>query len=359
MKATFSSLYNALALQSQTDDSISKLFGHISRKALVGWYSLVVVVFYIWYQAIMNVLYGGDIFAYHDFMDFVEGTTINIINIFLMFLLNTLVVFRKWWRVKSMWNIPVSFLLSLCIPIIINGLFMLISMMAGMVPDVMWIQTFLINFMVFMINEIIWFMANYRRTQQMYETARNMAVQLEYNVLQAQVNPHFLFNSLNILYSLSHIDVPRSQEFILSLSRIYRYIISLRGSMAVSLSDEIDFLKSYMGVLSILYYECFSIEISGEDEIGEHQIVPFSLQLIVENVTKHNIINKENPMTVDINIGKTGLCIRNSLKPKNFESSKENTGVGLVYLTELYRYQGRKFEYEKTDREFIVNIPYI
>lgn len=343
----------------QEGNSLNSLFNHISRKALYGWYLLVVFIFYVWYQAIMNVLYGGTLFPYNGLMDFVEGTSINFINIFLMFLLNTLVVFRKWWCVKSMWNIPVSLLLSQCVPVAINGLFLIVSFMLGMMPEVMWIQTFLINFMVFMINEIIWVMANYRRSQQMYENARNMAVQLEYNVLRAQVNPHFLFNSLNILYSLSHIDVPRSQEFILSLSRVYRYIITLRGSMVVSLSDEIDFLKSYIGVLTILYYDCFVVDISGEEKVCERQIVPFSLQLIIENVTKHNVINKENPMTVHIYIEDTGLCVKNALNLKNFESPKEKMGIGLVYLTELYRLHGKKFEYEKTDKEFIVRVPYI
>lgn len=359
MNPILNSLRKQSEFENQEGFDLNRLFGNISRKSRYGWYMVGVTAFYVWYQAIMNVLYGGTVFAYHSFMDFVEGTVINFIPIFVMFILNTLVVFRKWLRVNSLWDIPLSFVLSLGIPVIINGGFALISVMMGENPNIMWIQTFLINFMVFMINEIVWFMANYRKSLQMYEATRRIAMQLEYNVLRAQVNPHFLFNSLNILYSLSHIDVPRSQEFILSLSRIYRYIVTLRESMVVSLSDEIDFLKSYIDVLSILYYDCFVVDIKGEDKVGERQVVPFSLQLIIENVTKHNVINKENPMTVYVEIEESGMRVRNSLNLKNFETPNETNGVGLVYLTELYGLHGKKFSYEKTETDFIVNVPYI
>lgn len=334
-------------------------FGTLHKRAKFGYYLLGVFVFYVWYQALSNVLYGGEILAYRDFTDFLIGTAINFSMVLLLFLLNTYIVFGlNFWK-NSLKQIPLNLLLSQTAPLITNATFLFISFVFGKHPHIRWIQVYLSNFIIYIINELVWCVVHYIRIQNSYERSRLAVVQLEYKVFRAQVNPHFLFNSLNILYSLSHIDVPKSRQFILSLSRMYRYIMGRKDGITVRLSEELEFLQSYIEVLETLYYDSLTIKVDGLENVADHQIVPFSLQLLIENVIKHNVLNKDCHMTVRIEIGQDALRVTNNIVPKPFLPEQEKTGVGLQYLTELYNAHGQKFSYTKTDKEFSAVVPYI
>lgn len=323
-------------------------------------YIIGVFIFYLWYQAVVNVLYAGTLFAYSDFTDFVVGFAINCSIIFLLFLINTEIVYKLRWKCNMPLKVLLDFILSLGAPIVVNGIFYLIAFIAGKTPEVLWLQAYVVNVMIFMINETSYFLIHLRHSEQKYETSRRIAIQLEYDVLRAQVNPHFLFNSLNILYSLTHIDIDKSREFIISLSGMYRYIMAHRGETSVPLREELDFFGHYADVLKTIYFDSLEIHISGENNINNSRIVPYSMQLLLENVIKHNVISSEFPMKVDVVIDNESIKVTNILRPKEESLKNDNsysTGTGLKYLKELHSRNGRGCVVTVTDNTFEVEVP--
>ncbi len=333
---------------------------NISRGKLCRYYFLAVFIFYLWYQATMNVLDRGVLFAYKNVTDFVLGITINFLMVFLLSIINSYIIFGIKWKRNKTWRTLIDLSLSQIAPVITNLLFLALTALSSKRGTVMWLQSFVLNFMIFLMNEVVWYVIKFKHSQYLYQTTLRVATQLEYNVLRAQVNPHFLFNSLNILYSLTHIDITKSREFILSLSKMYRYIMTRRDSLTISLSEEFEFLRAYVDVLKMLYYDSFEVKIKNENAIGQQQILPYSLQLLIENVTKHNVIRKEMPMEVTISVEADKMVVSNPIRLKEESSNEKSSGVGLLYLTKLYSLYGKEFKYSADDENnFVVEIPYI
>lgn len=337
------------------DNHFTDRFEQMSRINKLLLYLAGVLVFWIWYQATMNILYVGDVFPWEDLYDLGRTFLLNFPMLLLMCVGNTLIVFSiRFWRQRPI-RVLIDFVLSaLLVPIAINGTFLAISWCFGKTPRILWMQCFVLNFMIYMINEIIWFVGNYHRT-------RRVAVELEYSVLRMQVNPHFLFNSLNILYSLTHLDLRKSQEFVLALSRVYRHIMVRRDKLTSTLSDELEFLTSYVDVLKIHYFDAFELEIIRlipDDE--ERHIVPYALQLLIENVTKHNVINEATPMKVTVTISNEGIKVSNPLRPRQaYPEPAKSTGVGLEYLNRVYALNHRQVRVSDADDRFTVTIPFL
>lgn len=327
----------------------------MSSKKLCLYYLLGVAVFYLWYQAWVNVLYAGTLLAYDSFADFIVGCLVNGSMILLMFLINTAIVYGLKWRRNHLVRILLDLALSLIAPTIVNGIFLLIAFMAGKKPTVLWMQSYVVNMMIFMLNEGVLFLINYKKSQR-------LAAQLKYEVLRAQVNPHFLFNSLNILYSLTYLDIEKSREFIISLSSMYRYIMSHSGEMTVTVQEELEFLKPYTEVLKTLYYDSLDFEVCGMENVAEQRMLPYSLQLLVENVIKHNVVSREFPMKVSIDITPESIIVSNNLRPKDESAKSEmekSTGIGLKYLKELIRLDGKECVVSNDGGIFRVEVPFI
>ena len=155
-----------------------------------------------------------------------------------------------------------------------------------------------------------------------------------YNSLKQQVNPHFLFNSLSVLSSLIHYDIKKADAFIEHFSDIYRYVLEMNQYKLVSLQQEMSFLDSYLFLQRIRFGENINVKSSIDKETALQQIPPLSLQLIFENILKHNVISSEYPMSIEIKIEEGWLIIKNSLKEKPGQNS---SGVGIPNLKEKYK----------------------
>lgn len=332
----------------------------MSKKKFCILYIVGVLIFYLWYQAVVNVLYAGRLLAYDDFTDFLIGTLVNGSMLLLLFAINAVIVFGIKWRRNKTYRVFIDFALSFLAPLIVNGIFYLTALCFSQHGEVLWLQVYVVNVMIFMINETLFFIVNYKRQQQITQTMQRVSAQLEYDVLRAQLNPHFLFNSLNILHSLTFLDIEKSREFLLSLSSMYRYIMSRRAYTIVTVADEMEFLDSYLEVLKMLYMNCFEIEITGVEKYKGRKVVPYSLQLLIENVIKHNVINQEKPMTVHILMNDSGMEISNPLRPKGLTSNRAaSSGIGLMYLSKLYELHGQKITKQKTDVLYSVRLPFL
>lgn len=331
----------------------------ISRMTIT-YYVIGIFAFYAWYQVTMDALSGGKVLVFDDIAFSIISFLQGFVHVSILFVVNTYIVFVLGKRFKPKFKFIIELALSQFASVCVSLMFIAIVFMFGKRPMVDWVQTMMIDFMIFMINEMMWAIYNNKRKQEIYEKTRRLAVQLQYNVLRAQVNPHFLFDSLNILYSLVHLDVERSKKFIMSLSKMYRYIMLHRDEMTVTLKGELEFLDTYVDILKILYYDCFDVEISKRENTGHKHIVPYSLQLLIENVIKHNVIDTNNPMKVHVEITEDTLTVCNKINAKNNKAKTEdNTGIGLRYLEELYKLQGHQIIIKDNESYFNITVPLI
>lgn len=178
----------------------------------------------------------------------------------------------------------------------------------------------------------------------------------QFDALKNQLDPHFLFNSLNVLSSLIDENPEQAQKFTSSLSKVYRYVLEQKDKELVSLSEEIRFAKTYMNLLKMRFEEAISFKIPLEIENSEAKIVPLSLQLLLENTIKHNVVSPEKPLEISIFEEDGSLVVKNNLQPK--EVLRAGSGVGLQNIRKRYQLlTDRQVNIEKTASEFIVRLP--
>lgn len=202
------------------------------------------------------------------------------------------------------------------------------------------------------------FFKAWREEVEQSEKIKSEALSLKYQVLQNQVNPHFLFNSLNVLGSLMDIDVEKAKKFNHELSLFYREVLHFKDEDIITLKEEIDFVKRYIYLQQIRFGEALQVEIAANENI-EGKVIPLSLQALVENAIKHNEISKANPLNLVIAITDDyELIVENNLQPKKMLEASSKTG--LQNLAGRYEYlTGKKVEITKNDNYFRVILPLI
>lgn len=161
----------------------------------------------------------------------------------------------------------------------------------------------------------------------------------KYENLKTQVNPHFLFNSLNVLSNLVYKDQDQAVRFIKQLSNVYRYLLDMREQEVVSLETELEVLKDYIALLQIRFGESLNINLKLEPDTGI-AIPPLTLQMLVENAVKHNIASKNMPLEIGIYRQGDQIVVENNLQ--NRLNNPESTGIGLINIRERYRHVSDK-----------------
>ncbi len=177
-----------------------------------------------------------------------------------------------------------------------------------------------------------------------------------YESLKQQLNPHFLFNSLTSLNSLIETEPKAASVFLDSLSKTYRYVLKSRDNETVPLIDEIKFAENYVKLQTTRFEKGFIVNMSIPEEFYHRKIVPVALQNMIENAIKHNIIDEDSPLQVDIFIKNDYVVVQNNLQKKKFvETSNKH---GLVSMESLYRYlSNRPVEIDESNNFFTVKIP--
>jgi len=182
-------------------------------------------------------------------------------------------------------------------------------------------------------------------------------LQSQFEVLRQQVNPHFLFNSLNVLTSLIKLEPDLAEQFTEHLSKVYRYVLENKDNDLVSLHTELDFLDAYIFLLNIRFMDKIVVVVNIMESKRECQILPLALQLLIENAIKHNAMSKRNPLKIDIFIDANNvLHVENNLQER--ESHMVSTGVGLRNITHRYHLlEMPEPEFIKTETKFIACVP--
>lgn len=190
------------------------------------------------------------------------------------------------------------------------------------------------------------------------EHLKQEKLKADYRVLQNQVNPHFLFNSLNALISEIKHNPEKAIEFTRKMSKVYRYVLQSKNYELISLSEEIDFIESFIFLHKVRIGDALEYSVNISEETLHKQIPPLTLQILIENAIKHNIANEENVLKISIESkGNNQITVSNNLQAIENTNS---TYTGLSNLSkrfELLKKDG--FTYKEQDAHFVVSIPLI
>jgi cell division protein FtsB len=202
-------------------------------------------------------------------------------------------------------------------------------------PIVSFISAFLMSALLIMVYEAMSFYIQLQRTQAEKATLERQNLESQLEGLRSQVNPHFLFNSLNTLTYLIPEDADKAVRFVQQLSKVYRYVLESRDTRLIPLHEELTFLKSYVFLQHERFGDNLVVEMHGLEDRENTMIVPLTLQILFENAIKHNVISAEKPLTVEVIAENGHLVVRNNLQKKN--QVMDSTGVGLQNIRDRYR----------------------
>ena len=205
---------------------------------------------------------------------------------------------------------------------------------------------------------IFYFYGKSHRKALNVEIVKQQKANFQYNQLKQQLNPHFLFNNLNVLDYLVHTDADRASDFIKKMSDVYRYMLNKENDMLVSLRDELDFALAYVDLLKERFAAGFEVEVQIPHKFLERRIIPCGLQLLIENATKHNVVSPETPLMIKIYIDDGCVVVRNNLQLR--QRTYASGEVGLANIEGQYASAfDQKIEISKTPEFFTVKIPLI
>ena len=222
--------------------------------------------------------------------------------------------------------------------------------------------TSLICFIIVLIISLLFHsIAFFKEMQKEYivnETLRRDKITAELNALKAQVDPHFLFNSFNVLSGLIDESPDEAQKFLLGLSNIYRYVLEHRNEDLVPLTKELDFAQKYMDLHQVRFEDSINVDIDVNARHMDKTLPALSLQLLLENVIKHNAFDKGRPLTVSIKSNDNQLYVSNSTNKRI--QAKDSNGIGLDNIRqryELHKVEG--FDVVEEAQLFTVKLPLI
>lgn len=178
----------------------------------------------------------------------------------------------------------------------------------------------------------------------------------KFDALKNQLDPHFLFNSLNVLTSLIDEDPYQAQKFTTSLSKVYRYVLEQKNKDLVSVEEELQFAKTYVRLLKMRFEDSIVFDIPEQSSNPEAKIVPLSLQLLLENAVKHNVVTSSKPLHIKVSEENGTLVVSNNLQEK--QVVRKSSGVGLQNIQQRYSIlTDRRVNIVKTATDFSVALP--
>lgn len=199
------------------------------------------------------------------------------------------------------------------------------------------------------------FLRNWKKEAIRAQLFEKEKIATQYESLRNQVNPHFLFNSLNALSELVYDDQDLAVKYIRQLSQVYRYVLDSRDLEAASLEDELNFLDSFIFLQKIRFGENLNID-SKIEKSNSRFILPLSLQILLENAIKHNVVSRDDPLQIKLYEKDNYLVVTNKLKPR--KSIDKGTGIGLNNIKMRYKYLSQNpVKIHENEKDFVVEIP--
>jgi len=225
-------------------------------------------------------------------------------------------------------------------------------------PFIAEVSEIMVIALVFFIYEGIYYFNKSRLIEIEKNQLEKLTAEQTLSTLKNQVNPHFLFNSLNTLVSLIPEDKDQAINFVQELSKTYRTILEVRDEKLITIATELDALDSYIYLLKTRFQGKILIVNKIKESVLNEFILPISLQILIENAVKHNIVSNAKPLKIELLVEDDYLVVRNNLQKKNQEFA--TTKVGLTNIRDRYKFMTKKeVVVRETKDQFIVKLPII
>jgi sensor histidine kinase YesM len=219
------------------------------------------------------------------------------------------------------------------------------------------IYCILVNLLFHLVNAIFFYFKEYRIKLLEAEQLKSITAQAELQLVKNQINPHFLFNNLNVLSALVMQNNSEANKFIEAFSQVYRYILHNQDKELVPLKSELEFIKPYIFLLEKRFSKGLDISIEIPEIYSNTYIIPASLQMLIENAIKHNIASSTKPLHILLHAnGNSTLAVSNNLQLR--ETVENSTEIGLQNIIKRYKLvSGKEVLVEKTNNQFKVTLP--
>ena len=209
------------------------------------------------------------------------------------------------------------------------------------------------NVLFVLLIELYIYYANKRIAEQRAIEAERKKAHYQFLALKNQMNPHFLFNSMNVLSSLIYQDADKANVFTKKLSAVYRYLLGTDKHITVTLAEELEFVNNYIYLQKIRFGESIQVEYAIPEEAMQRTVIPASIQVLVENAIKHNRCTVDTPLHISIVYQKGIITVTNNLQLR-YDVVK--SGIGLKNLAMQYELQGKKIVVHQNAESFSVSL---
>lgn len=280
------------------------------------------------------------------FYNFYFGGTFAYGNTVLVRFLNRMYPWEEKARARVLWGVVISVVFNIMLLIIL--MMILVTVFEGGTPmdafSKRYAFTYVIAFVITLVISLVGYSISfYKKLQEqalVNEKLRKEKVKAELNTLKAQVNPHFLFNSFNVLSGLIDEDPQKAQKFLGGLSKIYRYVLEQRNEDLTTLGEELTFAKQYMDLHRMRFEDSVRLDIDIPEIMLERKVPALSLQLLLENAIKHNAFDSMSPLNIKVTGEDDHLKVSNNVR-KRMHLNGSN-GLGLKNIEERYKLRGKK-----------------
>lgn len=218
-------------------------------------------------------------------------------------------------------------------------------------------QAFILNMICYTVFNAIFTNSILNQTRLENEHFKQAHLRAQLLSLQQQISPHFLFNSLNTLKTVTR--ESGTKQFVIQLSHVYRYLLNINENSVTNLSEELDFIKSYLYILNRRFETALHVSVNVPDEYLNYLIPPLSIQLLIENAIKHNVISPDTPLNIEVYVNdNASLVVSNPNQPKKMPV--ESTRLGLQNIKDRFRLLfNQDISIEHTEEFFNVTLPLI
>jgi two-component system, LytTR family, sensor kinase len=252
----------------------------------------------------------------------------------------------------------VAFLLTVALVLVESMLLHNYSFQASLIPlKLNLIYGVLVNLLFHLVNAIFFYFKEYENQLLEAEQLKSTTAQAELQLVKSQINPHFLFNNLNVLSALVMQNNSEANTFIEAFSQVYRYILNNQEKELVDVRTELEFIKPYIYLLEKRFSQGLTIKVQIPEKYEANFIIPASLQMLIENAIKHNIATKAKPLHISIHAnGNNTIVVNNNLQLR--ETVENSTEIGLKNIIKRYMLvSGKEVQVIKTITDFKVTLP--
>ncbi|NCC99442.1 MAG: histidine kinase [Bacteroidia bacterium] len=280
--------------------------------------------------------------------------------LFILFVLNFKILESK---IQSNWKTPMAIGATIVVAFIFNSVMMLciqattvnVHMLDPHARIGTLVKDFVYAVIVLFSSQIAYLSSKKQQMILEYETMKAESARSRFEALKNQINPHFLFNTFNTLDSLIEEEPEKARNYLQRLSSVFRYVMPNKD--VTTLEDELKFTRNYNELMQLRYEDSLVFEFNVNEKYLSYEIVPLSVQTLIENAIKHNVISSESPLVIHITVGSEPMVtVSNEIKSK--KTSQVGSGIGLSNLTERFRLKFQKeIIISDTGGVFTVSLP--